>query len=264
MPDLNFNLYYPTQPYYQGNLSFRSSVFKKQNSLWHIIAEFYELRSDGNPPRASSFIPDACVDITFQYGSDKLIGFVCGSYATKIKVYRERYDRLFGVRFHPGAAPFVLGMSADQLIGRHYLFESSIMRLMEDATTFSERMRVMENYLLDRIRAERPLLLDYCIYSIVKHYNGLSIRDLSESTGYSDRYIRKLFDKYVGFSPKVFYEIIRFQRAVTFLETTRLSKCEVAHRCGYSDQSHMNRAFRRFSGENNLLNVHVRDTLEID
>jgi AraC-like DNA-binding protein len=264
MQKLNFDIYNPIQPDYARNLSFQSVIYTKQNPLHHIVAEFYELRADMNMPNVSCFIPDACVDMTFQYGSDKLMGFVCGNYMTKIEVHREQCKLIFGIRFHPGAVPFVFGLAADQLMGHHYFFESSIMRRMGNAKTFSERRHIMENYLLSRINAERPLLLDYCIHSIVTQCNGLSITELSKKTGYSDRYIRKVFNKYIGFPPKIFYEIIQFQRAAALLENTHLSKCAVAHQCGYSDQSHMSRAFRRFSGEKNLLTVHVQETLRID
>ena len=264
LQSLVFDTYNPIQPSYARNVSFHSAALKKQHPLYHTVAEFYEMSAEEDMPQVSRFIPDACVDMTFQYAPGKVTGVVCGNYSTIIEVHREQYNLMFGIRLHPGAAPSVLGIPANKLAGNHYYVESSIMNLMKKADTFSERIRIMEEYMADRIDSKRPLLLDYCINSIINNSVGLRINELAQETGYSDRYIRKVFEQYVGFSPKTVSEIVRFQKAFIYLERTHLTRCEVSVQCGYYDQSHMNRAFHRFSDQRNLRQVYVKETIRID
>ena len=77
----------------------------------------------------------------------------------------------------------------------------------------------------------------------------MSIRDLERQTGYSRRYLDRLFQQHVGLSPKVLAEIFRFQRfyrkwAVGM--SFDLLKTELYDH--YYDQSHFTREFQRMTG----------------
>jgi AraC-like DNA-binding protein len=53
----------------------------------------------------------------------------------------------------------------------------------------------------------------------------------------------------VGLTPKAFAQILRFDKGIRRLRREgRRSLAEVAQDCGYYDQAHFNRDFRRFAG----------------
>lgn len=75
----------------------------------------------------------------------------------------------------------------------------------------------------------------------------IPIGHIAAEVGLSERRLATLFSHEVGRSPKTVAQLVRFERAVRLLSTGR-SLAETAARCGFSDQSHLDRAFRRFAG----------------
>lgn len=60
---------------------------------------------------------------------------------------------------------------------------------------------------------------------------------------YSDRHLRRLYQRLAGISPKKFYAILRFQHAAQRIYAERRLSWD-----GYSDQSHFTREFKALSG----------------
>ncbi|WP_419499109.1 helix-turn-helix domain-containing protein [Adlercreutzia equolifaciens] len=66
--------------------------------------------------------------------------------------------------------------------------------------------------------------------------------------GYTPRYLRALFAEHMDHSPEELAAIVCMQCALRYLEEENgsVNLSEAAARFGFSDQSHMNREFRRF------------------
>ena len=76
--------------------------------------------------------------------------------------------------------------------------------------------------------------------------NGcICIRQLAEETGYSECYIRRVFQQVHGISPKNFERFVRFQKLLHVInkmpEMIRLDA--LAQQCGYYDEAHMIKDF---------------------
>ncbi|MCU6340012.1 helix-turn-helix domain-containing protein, partial [Enterobacter quasiroggenkampii] len=72
--------------------------------------------------------------------------------------------------------------------------------------------------------------------------------DLSQHTGYSSRYIAKVFHEYVGMSPKLFSRIVRFQHVLdALLRSNYEGVMEEMMELGYYDQNHFIKEFKEFS-----------------
>lgn len=75
------------------------------------------------------------------------------------------------------------------------------------------------------------------------------ISTLADTACLSTKQFQRVFSEYVGANPKEFSRIIRFQRALHILETKpEISLTTLAYECGYSDQPHMIKEFKAFSG----------------
>ena len=77
----------------------------------------------------------------------------------------------------------------------------------------------------------------------------LPIGELTEELRCSRRHLTTRFREQIGLAPKSFAQILRFDRGLRRLRSEgAASLAEIAHECGYYDQAHFNRDFRRFSG----------------
>jgi AraC-like DNA-binding protein len=77
----------------------------------------------------------------------------------------------------------------------------------------------------------------------------LPISAASERAGLSTRQIDRFFERWVGLTPKTYARIARFRRAWAMsFEQPRMSWATIALDCGYADQAHLCREFRRLGG----------------
>lgn len=122
--------------------------------------------------------------------------------------------------------------------------------LLCESGSFARRYEIVTAYLERKLCGSydgTETLLRYCVRQILSGDGMVSIRALSQDTGYSDRYLRQLFSQYVGHSPKALSGIVRVQKALRYLECfPNAPLAQVALRFGFSDQSHMNRDFNRY------------------
>jgi AraC-like DNA-binding protein len=70
---------------------------------------------------------------------------------------------------------------------------------------------------------------------------------LAAALGCSRKHLLVQFREHVGLSPKAVARLLRFNRALGLVERG-LGGAQIARRCGYSDQAHFVKEFRRFSG----------------
>ncbi len=75
------------------------------------------------------------------------------------------------------------------------------------------------------------------------------VGEVVRQTGYSHRRFIELFCRAVGLTPKLYCQVLRFQRGVEMTAAKHsTSWVDVALLAGYSDQPHFNRQFREFAG----------------
>ncbi|MBE6768149.1 MAG: helix-turn-helix transcriptional regulator [Ruminococcaceae bacterium] len=90
-------------------------------------------------------------------------------------------------------------------------------------------------------------LLDY----IAAHYGDSSLGNdrLAGQVGISEVYMRQLFRREIGMSPKQYIQHLRIQKAKQLLEEGHASVTEIAQRCGFSAIYPFCRAFKTATGE---------------
>ncbi|BDM83775.1 AraC family transcriptional regulator [Acaryochloris marina] len=78
--------------------------------------------------------------------------------------------------------------------------------------------------------------------------SNLSIKTLAAISGLSPYYFCRLFKQSKGYSPHQYILHKRVERAKDFLKNSNLSIADIALACGFSNQSHFNRYFKRIVG----------------
>lgn len=82
--------------------------------------------------------------------------------------------------------------------------------------------------------------VDSVVRKIIIHQGNLKISSLERTTGVSTRYLQKLFQQYIGVSPKQFCNIVRYIHFVTFRkEHQAMSLTQCAYETGFKDQSQL-------------------------
>lgn len=159
-----------------------------------------------------------------------------------------------GVQFRAGGATALLGIPGGELAGRHVPLDalamhSALHEQLSDAQDAASQLRILEDALLSLLPKARPLH-PAVAYSLARLERGSpAIATLCRETGWSHRRLLTLFEDAVGLNPKVYSRILRFQEAIRMASAGVQPRwAELALRCGFSDQSHLNREFRSFAG----------------
>lgn len=201
-------------------------------------------------------IPDGCNDLILAFDGNHVSSHISPSIPEPYRFRFQKMEWIFGVRFLPGATyPFfrdilrydsMQAMEADQVLSNISEIEGPLC----ESRSFARRHEIVTAYLERKLCGSysgTEVLLRHCVGQILSGSGMVSIRALSQDTGYSDRYLRQLFSQYVGHSPKALSEIVRVQKALRYLERfPNAPLAQVALRFGFSDQSHMNRDFNRY------------------
>jgi transcriptional regulator GlxA family with amidase domain len=78
--------------------------------------------------------------------------------------------------------------------------------------------------------------------------NPLSIPDIADRVSISHRQLNRLFLRYVGKSPAIYYRDIRLDRARGLVTQTDMTMAEIALASGFASQVHFSRAYRERFG----------------
>lgn len=112
-------------------------------------------------------------------------------------------------------------------------------------------VRLLERALLERLSRSRvgEDASVRCALHAIESDPGARVRALAVACGLSERGLERRFAAQVGLSPRTFARIARFRKALAALPgAPHGGWAHVAIACGYYDQAHMNRDFRRFAG----------------
>lgn len=122
---------------------------------------------------------------------------------------------------------------------------------LHDAPDWPARFDLMDRFLLRRIAEGRAMAPDvaWALRGLEASHGARSIGSLTRALGCSRRHLIQRFHAQVGLSPKAVAGILRFARAVDGLAAADAQGwADLALSCGYSDQAHFSRDFRRYAG----------------
>ena len=198
-------------------------------------------------------LPDCCVDIVLMNGRPMLIG----PWTEPFDAHLPAGTNILGARCHPGLASSLLGVPASELLNLSVPLcdiwgsgGSSAYSRIGDQTALVAQVGAMERALLPRVANASPIdkTTREGIQWIARHPHE-RIERLSQWLGLSSRQIQRRFTAAVGYGPKLFQSVLRFQRLLNEAHGAGIcwTLADLAANAGYSDQAHMTREFQRFA-----------------
>lgn len=240
-------------------------------SVREAVVCYWTLRSDGDHAIAEPrrILPDGCVDIIFNFGDplrsvivgrssfNRLPWYVVGAMTRPVKVQTTGRTDILGIRFRPGyAKPFLstpayaftdISLSLEDVWGQR---GAEIGEKLAGTKIVHGRMKILDMELFHRYRqAGKPSgPLKLAILTLLKSGGQNRIADVAAQCGISTRHLGRQFEDAVGLSPKLFANIIRFQKAFSIArQATPPDWLSLVFESGYYDQSHMINDFQKFA-----------------
>ena len=220
----------------------------------HVLCLWTQSIRPSQPAYVQRVLPDACVDLVFIQGQPPA---AIGPWTESFVARLAPGTKIIGARFHPGKAAAVLGFPAFELINQQAPVRDiwnasacSPFAGVGERSTFLAGRLALETALSRRLQNVAPT--DSTITAAIAwlaRRPGARIAELSHFTGISARQMQRRFSAAVGYGPKMFQSVLRFQRLLYLAGKNggAVGLADLAARAGYADQSHMNREVRRFA-----------------
>ena len=224
------------------------------------ISRFYEFTVDTEQTEAFRAVPDGAIDLLFGIGESDVHTNIGGTVLKAKSWQMEKDRRYFGVRFEPGKCCLPKTLQIQELINQDLAidgdsFGRNLSEKLALGRSLEERAAVFMRYYIRRMKSQAEkkntqLLEQYIRKRIYESKGMVTVRLLREETGYSEAYLRRVFEKVHGISPKLFEKFVRFQYLLNMMQedTQSPSMEELAVSCGYYDQPHMIKEFKLFTG----------------
>jgi len=236
--------------------------------------EYFYYYTGYNPEHSiDRFLPDGNVQIIFDltdypkyiYDNETLKEiqscrnvWFSGFRTEPISIPSGRESEMIIVQFKKGkASPFLsepMHALTNYVVDAELVLKNEILDLrnrIKEATSIENKFTLLENNLLRYYRSslEENPFVKYVINRIIAKPNKISLKEVADDAGYSQKHIIKIFKKNVGTTPKEFLKIIRFQKAIEEIELRKeVNWASLAFDCGFYDQSHFIANFKTFSG----------------
>ena len=223
-------------------------------------------RIDGPaPPEGRRLLPDGRVNMVWIAGVGVRVAGPAQRYLRPPPLERML---AFGVRFLPGAAPYLLRANASDMVDMHVHLDDVHPRLarriderLSAAPTPQDALRALAGELARHLtEAEWP---DATVQEAIAVLDApdATVAEAAAATHVSERELQRRFVRDVGYGPKTLQRVLRFQRFMDLLQVPhvlhgepdgpgrpRVQLAGAAAVAGYSDQSHLSREARRLAG----------------
>lgn len=235
------------------HLRIEINYVKKGNCVLHLNNESISFR------KGEMMIISSDLDHTFEAGSD-------GTTLMQLEFLPEVFSKF---NLHIGAdangqAPVTIFSQENRLI--KIVNNIRIMRAVQRIVNELKIKGQHHQHLVVMYYAELLLLIDrymdesylpICTNDSLKraishirlnYQTDISITDVAQHAGISERYLRKLFEQHLNLSPLDYLNQIRINKSIELLRNTEMSVKEVCFTCGFKSPQYFSRIFKQQVG----------------
>lgn len=253
----------PIQPYtFNGTMRY----YRDKRCLLSGISMLYSFE---NIKDSYTVVNDACADIMVYYDDhfENMGMDLVGPHDHLENLELKKGYNYFGIRFLPGYSPDFAGVDLLDLKGEIipmqtqknlYRLCTDLFQKIKGGSSFLEQCRevmacINNNQSKEKVETTQAVIHRELLTTILESTKNNTLSDLEEYSGYSSRYLNKVFQKRTGYSIMQFSNVLRAQRAGNSIYNCKIKGVEpcfddIAMELGYSDQSHMIREFKKYFG----------------
>lgn len=244
----------PFQPY----MTLEMDGYSQINRTDYGISHFYEFTIHDEKKHCIKAVPDASIDLLFNIGENKVSTYISGTVFGVKKWELGTQDDCFGVRFQPGQGILPKDITMEMIVNDDIeidgdIFGKNLTEKIALAKTMSERIDIFKKAYEDMVLGRNSLsdkekINEYLVNRIGRTKGMITMRQLEDETNYSACYLRRIFKSFHGISPKQFAQYIRFQNLLMQADKEGVRYEQMALDCGYYDEPHMMKEFKKYSG----------------
>jgi AraC-like DNA-binding protein len=254
------DFYKPIQPTVETeNKEILYQEVRPEKEIENFVYCFWQLktRKKLNQSFVYRVVSDSCIDIFFDHKSPTE-NFVMGFYRkyTEFPI-GETFDYI-GIRFLPSAFPILFGINAKQLSNKSQElkqilpdFSKWIQMNATPNQSFGSIIELLNGKLKNLIKVKK-FDLDLRFYNslmLIFQKKGFLDTEKDLKTGLSPRQLRRIFNFYIGTTPKAFSNVVRFQHILNAKASNQsLKENKFYLDVGFFDQAHFIKHFRTFYG----------------
>jgi len=197
---------------------------------------------------------DEPIEVSWHDGRSRRAAWssVAGLHPEPAAIHHDGHQRGVMVDLTIAGARALLGMPAGELCGALLTLEEAAPRLarlpeqLAEAAPGIHRAVVERALVTELARRDAPGPRTEVARALALLTRGAGVRTTSDDVGFSRRRLTDLVRAECGLAPKAYQRIARFQAARRLIGRRDLG--EVAAVCGYADQAHLTREWRRLAG----------------
>ncbi|WP_300689460.1 AraC family transcriptional regulator [Chryseobacterium sp.] len=206
------------------------------------IGTFHNL---SDTPKEVVIIPDGRVDLFFSQSPTEVFHITL----LGLETYPEQrlispHTTAFIISFKPLAVEYILKTSIADLLNTGKDLPNDFWDFNSDDLQDFDACCVKA---IKKLKELIPLKIDARkrkLFELIYTSKGeMSVKDLSESTGWSSRQINRYFTKQLGLSLKAYSTILRFRASLE-----HIAKGKLFPELNYTDQNHFIKEVKKFSG----------------
>jgi len=208
------------------------------------------------PDASIRVVPDGSTSISIQLQQGHSAEWCLRGPLTRPDERRFTSDAtLVGIRLRPGVAFLLSNTPAHTMVGRRIelLREAPFRNLVAEAIqplTSQRCIDVLQRFLLQRLAGASLNSVVVDALSAIEHAHGcIRTTDIAAKCHVSSRHLHRLMCTWVGYGPKAYANIIRFQSTLHGMDRSpRPKAAALATDNGYFDQAHLTLDVGRFAG----------------
>lgn len=236
---------------------FRLSRYVPSPDIAFFVKHYWIVSWDltGQEPHLQEVVPNPCVNLVVEPGKTAIYGPA----KSKFSYLLHGKGFVFGVKFKPGGFYPFTGKPVSELLERPLSLqevfgeeaaaaESAILAQTDDEAMVELAERLIRPKLPPQDGNIR--LVNQIVDRISQEADLTKVGQLVEQFGVNKRKLQRLFDQYVGVSPKWVIKLYRLQNAAEMMDRgLHLDRARLSTDLGYFDQSHFIKDFKAVIGQ---------------
>lgn len=204
-------------------------------------------------------VPDGCSDIIFYLNNSSQLPrrsetFISGAMEYAEIVPAAAGVELFGIRFKPAQLSYFLDIDmssiTNKMISLSTINKERYYQLR--INQFSDNQSIINDITTQLLSLYKDVKIDDRFPEVVEKIckdPEVEITELADQSCFSVKSLERVCKKRIGYTPKKFARIMRFQKAHKSIQKQSvMNLITVAHQSGYFDQAHFNREYKKFVG----------------